>query len=133
MDWNRIVELAKVFARRAARGDFQQERARDDERAALAARNCSDPLVQDYAAWRRALLAIAAVALALTVVIGCIGYRSISSADRLFGGLDLGLLDLVPLGLLLANLAGAVCVALSAWRWTELERSRKLARRGWLA
>jgi hypothetical protein len=139
MNGQRIVELAKVFLRRAARGDFQQEHARDDERTALAAAQppCTDPLVQDYAAWRRALLAIAAVALGLAVLVSLIAYRSVSgsvepAAAAVLGESTLELLDFVLWTLLLANAAGAVCIALAARAWVDVQRSRVLARRGWL-
>src|SRR5262249_58597047 len=103
---------------------------------AAAATPCTDPLVQDYAAWRRALLAIAAVALALTALLGIFTHQSV--ADGVEGGMvqllgesTLTLLDFVTWVLLLANAAGAVLVAFAARAWSDLDRSRRLARRGW--
>jgi hypothetical protein len=129
MDRKQLAELAKVFVRRAMRGDLQQERARDDERAALqqAQPPCTDPLVQDYAAWRRALLGIAATALTLTTLIALFDHRWFAAEGEM--GKVLGLLQWV---LLLANGVGAVCVAFAMLRWTDLPRSRLLARSGWL-
>ncbi|MFO1051117.1 MAG: hypothetical protein U1F36_02740 [Planctomycetota bacterium] len=159
MDSQRFVELTKVFFRRAMRGDFQSEHARDDERAALAAAGTTDALSQDYLAWRRALLAIAAVALTVTVIVAFATH--VSTEDALaeavggaaaeggrmdpaqreqaleqvrqgFGKSNLDLLEGISAMLHVANLAGAIFVAFAARAWLNIRKSRKLARRGWL-
>lgn len=57
-----IREDIRLCVRRVIRSDFQREKATDEERRALEAspEPINNPMVQDYVAWRRSLLWVAA-------------------------------------------------------------------------
>jgi len=62
---------ARLCLRRVVRSDFQRERATDKEREQLATcpEAITNPMVQDYVAWRRSLLWVAAVLIGLYAVL----------------------------------------------------------------
>jgi hypothetical protein len=73
-----LLDLSQRLLRRAIRSDFQREHATDQERAELAAQTppTSDPLAQDYVAWRRAVLWIAGIVLVLGACIALLEHKT---------------------------------------------------------
>jgi hypothetical protein len=133
------ANLATVFVRRVARSDFTKERATDDERKQLesTSRPVTNPLAQDYAAWRRAVLWLAAITLSILVIIELATYQD--TADvlepqqvREVGRGNLETLDSIQWILTLSLVVGAVMTVAAAWRWRDVRLSRRLARWGFL-
>ena len=84
MDAQTVLEEAKRGFRRLFVSDFQKEHATEAERAVLARAPAPvvNPLVQDYAAWRRSLLWIAGVALVLLALFEFATFQSREDAIR---------------------------------------------------
>jgi hypothetical protein len=82
MNAEALLDLSRRLLRRAVRSDFQRERASDEERTQLAGQTppTSDPLAQDYVAWRRAVLWIAGVVLVLGACIALVEHKT--TAER---------------------------------------------------
>ncbi|MCA8951456.1 MAG: hypothetical protein KDE27_18255 [Planctomycetes bacterium] len=147
-------ELAQRFVRRVTAADFQRERAADDERAELAAAAAAvePPLAQDYAAWRRAGLWLAAVLLSLAGVLSVIDYQSFGSAlaeqaltsqgaevteahleqalknvENAVGAGNLELLDNLQMTILGSKLVVALFAVLAALRWVRVRESRRMS------
>ncbi len=128
LDFQRVLTLARVFARRSARSDFQREHALPEERAALAAaeKPVTDGLAQDYAAWRRSMLWLAAAVMCANLVLKGIGWIESLAAEGQAAGVTLLttiLFAVIP--------ASTVLTFLAAWWWASLRRSRRLARFAW--
>ena len=81
-DVARILELSRRFVQRALTADFQREHAIEAERTALAAqkKSITDPLAQDYVAWRRAALWVAGVVLSIGLLLTIIDHQPIAEA-----------------------------------------------------
>jgi hypothetical protein len=77
MDGAALADLSRAFLRRTFGSDFLNPTTRADERATLAA--TAPPIAaaqpQDYLAWRRAALWIAAVLLGLGLLVAMIDHR----------------------------------------------------------
>lgn len=125
------AELAKLFIRRAFRSDMQRERASDFERETLrtAAVPVESELAQDYLAWRRSVLWIAAATLGITGILRII--ELIRTLVEMPEGTS-ALLVLVQTVLLLTIPVGTPFIVMAAMSWTTLNKSRNLARIGWL-
>src|SRR5258706_8430304 len=116
-----------VFARtvrRIIRLDFQRERATDHERALLAGGRTPirAPIAQDYAAWRRSLLYVSALAALLHAVFQLIGFNPLAdglpaSAVRAIGPRNLALVDDVARIVLVVLFVGTLLVTLAALAW----------------
>lgn len=153
MTFSDFVVLARKLAIRAFAADFQREHADGRERAQMlnADRPLADELSQDYAAWRRAALWVAAALLSLGVVVALVDYSStayqvasssgqpdrvheqVAQVELQFGSSNLLLLDGLQVFLLLVKIAVAVLVVFAALRWTHIGKSRTFARWAWLA
>lgn len=140
MDGNRIwCEITRAL-RRVLRSDFQQEHATDVERRQLevAKEPVTNPLAQDYAAWRRSLLWIAGIALTLLALLEAATFTSM--ADLLEGS-DLGnavgednleTIDGIFGFLIVPVLVGGILSLVAAANWTNVRFSRRMARLGFL-
>ncbi len=145
MTGQQLWEEAKLALRRLRRGDLHVERATDAERAVLAASSppVSDPLAQDYAAWRRSLLAVAAIVLWALVLCEAIGFSSTRAelesageagrgAANTIGDANLETIDGLR-WLIIGSLAvGTIYVTLAARRWARPAASRVAAIVGFL-
>jgi hypothetical protein len=154
-----ILDLALRFLGRAVSGDFQTHHAAADERQQLAAapQPVTDALAQDYVAWRRAALWVGGVLLALGALIAVVAHQplaeqiahvqaaaagqQIAGADLQqlvaqitegFGKSNLSIIDGLQEFLLVVKLAVATLALIAAWQWSRIQRSRSLARWGWL-
>lgn len=151
MDFARILELTRRFLKRTATADFQRERAADDERAQLAAQSkpVNDPLAQDYVAWRRAVLWLSGVVLAIGVLLAVVDHRPIAEtmaasmgangqpADpvqvvELLGKENVEMLDDLQYFNLLLKACVAGLVLYAAKNWLLVSRSRSVARWAWI-
>ncbi|MBL8753102.1 MAG: hypothetical protein JNK15_07350 [Planctomycetes bacterium] len=159
MNFGALVELVPRLLGRAFASDFQRHHAADDERTQLAAapQPVQDPLAQDYVAWRRAVLWVSGVLLALGALIAAIEHRSVAEQaasaqaageGRTIAGVELqqviaqltqnigpsnlAILDGLQEFLLFVKIACAVLTLAAAWQWLRIRRSRALARWGWL-
>jgi hypothetical protein len=124
--------------RRIAASNLQKEKATDAERAALAQAGLSDPIAQDYAVWRCAVLWAAAILLGIGFVLELIGHESLEDGDcgaqlvQLFGKDNLETLDTISLLSIMSAGAAAAFAGLAARGWKDLRYSRKMSRWGWL-
>ena len=66
-----LAEVFKILARRTLKGNFQRERAMDSEREVMATarKPITDPLAQDYVAWRRGVLWLATVTMSIHALV----------------------------------------------------------------
>lgn len=151
MDFARTLELTRRFLKRTATADFQRERAADDERAQLAAQSkpVNDPLAQDYVAWRRAVLWLSGVVLAIGVLLAVVAHRPVaeSLAESLgangqpadpvevvkwLGKENIEMLDDLQYFNLLLKACVAGLVLYAAKNWLLVSRSRSVARWAWI-
>lgn len=130
-----VFDLFRVLAKRALVGNFQKEKALSAERDALrtARKPIENPLAQDYAAWRRAILYLAAVTMTIHAVVSFFGW--IEQLDTDTSGLDMaGMGDMgaitkfVSSALYLRIPATAVLIILAARQWTDVKASRRHTR-----
>lgn len=152
MDFARIVELTQRFLVRAFKADFLSQHAADDERSVLTAlpKPIDDPLAQDYVAWRRSVLWVSGVMLAIAFVIAIVDHRSIATmlaeqqqaqGQRVdigeiavqLGKDNVEVIDNLMLFNLLLKGVIASLVLFAAVRWQVVMRSRSLTRWAWLA
>lgn len=143
--------------RRVFRSDFVVVQATDGERARLEPRGIASPAAQDYAAWRRAVLIVAA---ALTVAASFLALREYRSAEEIlvqsawethvalggqadfesvrqearavFGSRNLRLLEANMMLEIAALIVGAGLALLAAALWARIAWSRRAARLAWL-
>ena len=135
-DWLKPVLAPQVQVKRAYRPDWAGGVATDAERAELSAQpegaGAQARTAQDYVAWRRAVLAVAAPVLAISV-----GIAFVEWVIDLFRKGDDGLPGWFTHGttvLLLLSQAAVAGAALYALRhWSSLRRSHRALRAGWLA
>lgn len=151
MDFARILELTQRFLKRTTTADFQRERAAEDERAQLAAQSkpVVDPLAQDYVAWRRAVLWLSGVVLAIGVLLAVVAHRPVaeSLAESLgangqpadpvevvkwLGKENIEMLDDLQYFNLLLKACVAGLVLYAAKNWLLVSRSRSVARWAWI-
>lgn len=149
-----LVDLIRTLTVRAFTADLQRARASGPERAELLLQPSpvNTGIAQDYVAWRRAALWVAAVLLSLGALLALLDHSStvsvlaeaggqagpITDADlrqveKAFGAGNLNLLDGLAWGLLLVKVAVAVLAVFAAVRWGQVRQSRLLARWAWLA
>lgn len=151
---SRILQEARLALFRAARSDFGQTPATDAERKRLlkATPPIEEAIAQDYAGWRKSILYLASAFFIVAALFHVINYQSVESSavDGLrqsqphlteeqaqqqvrqqFGASNLETLDLVPLLSLLALLAATIITVLAGRAWSDVRRSRRLARRAW--
>ncbi|MEM7680627.1 MAG: hypothetical protein AAF288_01590 [Planctomycetota bacterium] len=140
------LRVLTIFGRRVSRSDFYNEKAMDEERAALAAARTpvTEPLAQDYAAWRRALLWPAAVLLLVAAVFACIDYVLMWGGEetdvlREQGALPTDFiddLDLVNRWMGIGPLIFLICATgLAGWAacaWRSAKWSARVARGAWV-
>ncbi|MHC4513347.1 MAG: hypothetical protein ACYTKC_14335 [Planctomycetota bacterium] len=158
MDTEGLPTTFKRLALRALRSDFGRDQATAEERSALAggATPITEPLAQDYAAWRFAVLCLAAVVLVIGALVQLGNFETVSGGmvreaviaeqqrgnfvdedivrqrvEANFGVDNLDLLDLIPIISLLAVLTVAVLAILAMRSWRDVRRSARLARLGW--
>jgi hypothetical protein len=124
-----VAGLAKTFARRIVVSNFVSEAALPEERAQLekAAIPVKSPMAQNYAAWRRAILWFSGLGLALAAIV-----QFCTDADLMFGRETPDVIRLLLIGLNGFQLAAPILILIAAWRWTDIRRSRKCARWGWI-
>ncbi|MEX2213395.1 MAG: hypothetical protein WD768_04665 [Phycisphaeraceae bacterium] len=131
MDANRFwSEITNTF-RRVVRSNFQVEQASTAERVKLAssAVPLTDPLVQNYAVWRKAVLWIAAIALIILQIVHLISFES---AEEFVGPANKGVVDGVQILILLSGIVGTILIVIAAALWANVPLSKRLARWGWL-
>lgn len=125
------VELGdwQLFLRRSLRSDFYGERATDAERQRLAsaALPVTTPLAQDYAAWRRGMLWVTAMAMVVTVI-----FQLIETIKALADEPTPGVLKFMVVVLFIMQISASVLIGLAALSWCDLIKSRKNARFAWL-
>ncbi len=148
MDMVRILDLSRRFLQRALTADFQREHASDEERTTLAAqpKPITDPLAQDYVAWRRAALWLAGVVLSVGLLLTIIDHQPIAEAMaegigpqatveqvvKAVGEANVALLDDLQYFDLLLKACIAGLVFYAAHSWQLVNRSRSVARWAWL-
>lgn len=149
MDVARILDLSRRFVQRALTADFQREHATEAERTALAAHKkpITDPLAQDYVAWRRAALWVAGVVLSIGLLLTVIQHQPIAEAMAetfgpqatveqvvtAVGAANVALLDDLQYFDLLLKACIAGLVLYAAHSWQLVNRSRSVARWAWIA
>lgn len=119
----------QLFLRRSLRSDFYRERATDAERDRLAgsANPITTRLAQDYAAWRRGMLWMTAVAISVTLIFGVI--NTVST----LGERDIpGVFKFMTFALFGFQVGAAILVGLAALAWDDLPKSRQFSRFAWM-
>lgn len=124
-----VASLAKVFTRRIFASNFVAEHALPEERALLekAAVPVRSPMAQNFVAWRRAILWVAGIGLAIA---GFIAF--IIDFSAMFGPGIPPALRFISIGTQVLNFLAPVLIIHAALRWTDVRRSRKIAKLGWL-
>jgi len=137
----------KQFVFRVARSDFYLERATDPERASLAKARppIASESAQDYAAWRRAVLGLAAILLVVTAILGVIDYALLLDSEPMaeakkqtpqietfFESIETRMY-LIQLGPTLFTLLAAALAVAAAAAWRTIGVTRLLARLSWVA
>ena len=140
MDWNKLWADTRLAFRRMFTGDFQKEKATDEERQLLT--EAKEPVksaqAQDYAAWRRSLLWIAGVIIVVEGLLEAVTFTSMQEMlgdnefTRAVGTDNLETIDGVFGFLIFPVLAGGVLALIAAIRWRDVRLSRRLARVGFL-
>lgn len=121
--------LYRLFWTRVLKSDFSVVKATEDEKRKLASGQDSveSPLAQDYASWRRSLLMICILVLAIAT------FFNITDIWAILGDRDTHAIRKVQTALLfLFQIGSVVLCLLAAWKWGELRKSRSLARFAWL-
>jgi hypothetical protein len=153
-----FLELVQRFLVRTLTANFQKERAADDERQTLAEQTppIADPWVQDYLAWRRAVLWVAGVLLSIGVLFALLNHsstaeqivrqqaeaqgqlldaaefeRQVGQTKQSLGADNLDVIDGLQNFLLALKVAVAVLAVMAAVSWVRVRRSLALARWGW--
>lgn len=124
-----VAGLARLFMRRILVSNFTVEHASPDERKQLesAVLPVRSPMAQNYAAWRRAMLWFAGIGMALATVLQLTDtWRSI------FGSYVPFILRVMNFGIVALQAGAAALIIMSAIRWAEISRSRRMARWGWV-
>lgn len=126
-----LVETGKRFLQRVIRSDFGRVQADQEERRRLATavNPIEVPLAQDYAAWRRAMLGVAAAAMTIDALIATWQFELLPSDvgpyNRGVFGIYMGLV-------LLSQCGGAALCGWAAYRWFDVRTSRRYARLAWM-
>ncbi len=158
MDRQALVDDVRLSAGRALGSDFFDLSATDAERAALAQSQppVTAKIAQNYAAWRRSVLYAAAFLLFIAALLEIAGYESaedglttltvkaakannqrLSKDDarrRVKAAIrdeNLETIDTIPMLNLLKSLIVLICIFLAGRHWSDLRKSRRLARRAW--
>ncbi len=123
-----------VHSRRVTRPDFCAGVATEPERAVAVAAGAAGRQAQDYLAWRRSLLLVALVFLAVTAGISFVNFLidlSQVGPEAESQGFNVKLFQLLAA----IGWVAKVVLALSAWfalrRWAELGRSHRAVKLGW--
>ncbi len=124
-----VASLAKVFTRRIFASNFAAEAALPEERAVLekSAIPIKSPMAQNYVAWRRAILWVAGIGLALAALITLINEFRVT-----FGPNVPPVLRLIFVGIQVLNFLAPALVIHAAMRWDKVRHSRRWAKLGWL-
>lgn len=126
-----VLRLARLFLSRVVRSDFGSVVATDEERQRLATARHPIPiaLAQDYAAWRRSVLGVAAFLSALHALAAVF---KIGFADKnKLGDWNWFVLTSFQMLLIGSQLAGSALIIWATANWYDVRLSRKLARWGW--
>jgi hypothetical protein len=134
---------AKLCVTRTFTANFQKGGATERERRALesAATPVVNPLAQSYAVWRRATLWVAAASLVGLSLIELFSHTSFETTleesnqqqfAQALGESNLKTIDSLLVIMMLSTWAAAALAVVAALRWSDLKRSRRFARLGWL-
>lgn len=124
-----VAGLAKTFTRRILASNFVSEAALPEERTALeaAAIPIKSPMAQNYAAWRRAVLWVAGIGLAIAGVVSFF-----DSFEHAFAPNIPPTLQFITMGMHVLNFVAPYLILRAALQWTNIRKSRRLAKFGWL-
>ena len=127
------VELGKTFLRRVVRSNFQVERATDEERRELTDAKVTDPLAQDYAAWRRAALVLCAITMTVWGILEVATVNEVASSlppqVRTAARSDnLDMIDGLFWVIRISQIIAVALVIAAARNWKRIRRSRRWAR-----
>ena len=140
----KIMAEAALAVRRIARSDFQREHATERERELLAAAEppVAAAIAQDYVAWRRSLLVLAALLLGVALLLNMIGFQTTAtSRAEMFGATEgeierlipnVEILDQSAYCEMLASLIALVLVVRAGRGWRQVRRSIRAARIAWI-
>lgn len=121
--------LLKLFATRILKSNFTEEKPSEAESKALLGAKVpiTSPIAQNYTVWRRAVLWLAVSGLCIAAI-----GTAIESIPQMFNEEQVPAISVVMFLLTGLLIAAAILTVRAALYWTEVERSRKLARWGWL-
>ena len=126
----RLAAMIRGF-QRVTRADLQLDRATDEERALLASASppVTSPIAQDYAAWRRSVLWVAAVSLIIHALFELFGMHSLAEdlGPQLAAAIrvaNLGAVDSLSRAVVIVLCVGAGLTLLAAVAWRTTDRVR---------
>jgi len=122
--------LYKLFWTRILKSDFSVVHATKEEaeRLEAATPSVASPLAQDYVSWRRSLLMVSL----LVVSIGMV-FNAFDIVTQMTSGEAHFIMKFQAFFLFFIQLGAAALCILAARSWSDLPRSRSLARFAWLA
>lgn len=152
--FSKLLDELKMGYHRLFQGDFQQVEATGAERAELAAAKypVTEAVSQNYAAWRKSILVVAAALLVVSALFSIAKFQDVEDqlvelhlaqspdatqeqAQQAVRGLfgvnnleTLGYLSLLEVAIILLTTTFTI---LAAIRWSSVRRSRRHARRAW--
>lgn len=124
------ISLFKLFGTRVLKSDFFLVRARPDESSILAKAEqpVTSPIAQDYASWRRSLLMISLAGLCLGLF-----FQLIDTLLLFHAGAITWVMHFQGVALFTVQVTTTFLCWMAARSWSNLARSRSLARLAWLA
>lgn len=121
----------RLFVTRIIQSDFQVVRATEEERETLlsATTPISDPLAQNYSAWRRSVLTLTSLFIITNVLLSA---RHFSLLPTEYGTYNRVIAFAYDATLFGSQVISAVLVTMAAIFWSDIGKSKKFARFSWL-
>lgn len=125
---NTFLATTKVFFHRFLKSDFQTQTITDQENLALdqAQIPTSSTIVRNFLAWRRALLWISGICLAISSLFSLIDIAKFEKGTP-------GIVEFNAVMFMLAKAGASALAIIAALKWTQIHNTRKLTRLAWLS
>lgn len=121
-----FAKLAQVFFLRFGKGDIRKVEVMDEENAELTANGISEDatMARKFLCWRRGLLWVAGVSLAISAILGLIDLFDLPKRNP-------GYLTFVLIMFFVAKAGASYFAIVSALRWASVRKTKRLAKRAW--
>ncbi|MDA7918249.1 DUF4339 domain-containing protein [Mariniblastus sp.] len=120
-----------LFVTRIIQSDFKLVRATEKERETLlsATPPISNPLAQNYSAWRRSVLTVTSLLLVANALLTIQNFQLFPAEYGIYNRVMAFAYDAMLFG---TKIISAVLVTMAAFFWGDVKRSKKLARFSWI-